>query len=58
MKENQIFSIESSALSVACGEDKQANPGISGQSLAQWLGMKLRDDGIATADVVAGDFGS
>lgn len=57
MAKTRLLEFESSAFTVAPGEDGETNPGVYGKALAQWLADQLRSTGFAVGDVIAEDFG-
>jgi hypothetical protein len=54
MMQSSLLEFESTAFSVADGEDEETNPGIYGKSLAIWLASQLQ---VSEEAVIAEDFG-
>ena len=52
-----LLLFESNAFPVQPGEDDQTNPGIFGRALAEWVGARLRAQGLPAEAVIAEDFG-
>jgi len=57
MKQSPLLVFESPAFTVTPGEDAQTNPGLYGNSLAQWLAERLRASDVPVDTVIAEDFG-
>ena len=57
MTQSALLLFESNAFPIAPGEDEQTNPGIFGRALAEWVGARLRDQGLPAEPVIAEDFG-
>ena len=52
-----ILLFESDAFPVLRGEDEETNPGLFGESLANWVAERLQHKGLPTQGVIAEDFG-
>ena len=57
MRQSPLLTFKSSAFPVQPGEDERTNPGVFGSALARWLADRLRERGLAPAEVFAEDFG-
>ena len=57
MTQSALLLFESNAFPIAPGEDEQTNPGIYGRALAEWVGDRLREQGLPAEPVIAEDFG-
>ena len=57
MTQSALLLFESNAFPIAPGEDEQTNPGIFGRALAEWVGDRLREQGLPAEAVIAEDFG-
>jgi hypothetical protein len=55
--QSALLLFESNAFPIAPGEDEQTNPGIFGRALAEWVGDRLREQGLPAEAVIAEDFG-
>jgi hypothetical protein len=55
--QSALLQFESAAFTVEPGEDEQTNPGIYGKALAEWIGDRLRAQGLQVQEVFAEDFG-
>ena len=56
MMQSALLRFESSAFSIAPGEDEETNPGIFGKALAQWLSEQLATRGFKVTGVFPEDF--
>ena len=52
-----MLSFESTAFTVAEGEDAETNPGIFGKALAEWLSVRLNESGVKANPPFAEDWG-
>src|SRR5947209_17551199 len=57
MRQSPLLKFESTAFSVAPGEDDATNPGIFGKALAQWLSQQLHSQGSTPGEIIPEDFG-
>jgi hypothetical protein len=55
--QSALLHFESNAFAVTPGEDERTNPGIFGRALAEWVGDRLREQGLPAEPVIAEDFG-
>jgi hypothetical protein len=57
MKRSPLLEFNSAAFPTVLGEERQTNPGVSGKSLAVWVGDRLRLAHFDIGDILAEDFG-
>jgi len=55
--QSPMLEFQSDGFPVTPGEDERTNPGIYGESLAEWLRLELGKAGVPARDVIAEDFG-
>ena len=55
--QSALLHFESSAFGIDPGETAETNPVIFGRSLAEWVGERLREQGLPAEAVIAEDFG-